>query len=427
VTRYASPRLRSYAALAASALAGALISGRPELVALAAPFLTFLAIGLTSAREPNVSTEVVAAAERGLEGDPIRLTFALSSPDAAADLELQLALPAEIALTDPPTNGAWRLRLDAGERRVLALQVRANRWGVHSLGAGRVRAMDPFSLFVWEWALAPAVQVRVYPRPERLRDSIAPRRTQLLAGNRIARRSGDGLEFAGIRPFVPGDRVRRVNWRATARRGVLHVNEQHPDRNADVILFLDTFEEARSGVAGTLDMALRAAASLAAAHLQLRDRVGIVSFGGVLHWLEPTLGGRAIYRIADALIQSEITFSFVWKTLDVIPPRLLPAGALVIGLTPLLDPRGTRALLDLRSRGYDLSIVECAAERFLAPPDSPQAELARRLWRLQRAALRTRLRGLGVSVAEWDPGESLSLPLGEVIQSRRHGWHHLPS
>jgi uncharacterized protein (DUF58 family) len=270
-------------------------------------------------------------------------------------------------------------------------------------------------------------QVRVYPRPERLRSLVTPGRTQLLASNRIARRPGDGLEFAGIRPFQPGDRVRRVNWRTTARRGALHVNQQHPERNADVILFLDTFEEARSGAMGTLDMALRAAASLAAAHLEVRDRVGVVAFGGILHWLEPTLGGRAIYRIADALLQSEITFSFVSKTLDVIPPRLLPAGALIIGLTPLLDRRATGALLDLRARGYDLAIVECDAEPLLAPPESPQDELARRLWRLQRAALRTRLRGLGVSLARWDPGQSLSLALGEVIESRRHGRHHLPA
>ena len=210
--------------------------------------------------------------------------------------------------------------------------------------------------------IEPSTVMRVYPRPEHLRALIAPRETQMLVGSRVARSRGDGVEFADIRPYVLGDRVRRVNWRATARRGALHVNEQHPERNADVVLFLDTFEEARAEQLGTLDLMLRAAASLAAAYLQRRDRVGVVGFGGVLQWLEPSLGERALYRIADALLQTEIVFSYVWKTVSAIPARLLPAGSLVIALTPLLDPRASQALLDLRARGYDLAIIECSPE-----------------------------------------------------------------
>ena len=371
MTRYASPRLRSYAMLASLALAAALLTGRPELVALAAPFLTFLVIALAIAREPSISVDFTVGAERGLEHDPIPLTVTLHGGQTATEVELQLVFPAEIELVEPVAGRAWHVRLEAGEARSLRLAVRARRWGVHRLGAARLRARDPLGLFVWEWALAPTAQVRVYPRPELLRSLIAPRQTQLLVGSRVSRLRGDGLEFADIRPFQAGDRVRRVNWRATARRGTLHVNDQHPERNADVILFLDTFEEARSGAGGTLDMALRAASSLAAAHLQQRDRVGVVAFGGVLHWLEPSLGARALYRIVEALLQSEITFSYVWKTIDVVPRRLLPAGALVIALTPLLDPRGAQALLDLRARGYDLTIVECAPEPFLPPRDRP--------------------------------------------------------
>ena len=219
---------------------------------------------------------------------------------------------------------------------------------------------------------------------------------------------------------MPGDRVRRVNWRATARRGALHVNEQHPERNADVVLFLDTFADLRSADGGTLDLALRAAVSLAAGYLERRDRVGVVGFGGVMQWLEPSLGERALYRIADALLQTEVVFSYVWKTVSVIPARLLPAGSLVIALTPLLDPRSSQALLDLRARGYDLAIVECAPEPFLAAPGSTTAELARRVWQLQRSALRDRLRELGVPVAQWDINQPLPAAVAEVITSRHH-------
>ena len=70
------------------------------------------------------------------------------------------------------------------------------------------------------------------------------------------------------------DRVRSINWRATARRGSLVVNERHPERNADVVIFLDSLAEARAAAEGTLEQAVRTAATLATRFLERRDRVG---------------------------------------------------------------------------------------------------------------------------------------------------------
>ena len=53
-----------------------------------------------------------------------------------------------------------------------------------------------------------------------------------------------------MREWAPGDRVKSINWRASARRGVLWVNEQHPERNTDVVLFLDTFTDVSERDAG---------------------------------------------------------------------------------------------------------------------------------------------------------------------------------
>ena len=124
---------------------------------------------------------------------------------------------------------------------------------------------------------------------ELLQRLVAPLDTQLATGDLVARARADGLEFADTRQFVPGDRLRSVDWRASARRGELIVNERHPDRNADVVLFLDSFAEARSDeeADGTLELAVRAAATLAGRYLERRDRVGLVTFGGILRWLEP--------------------------------------------------------------------------------------------------------------------------------------------
>ncbi len=185
---------------------------------------------------------------------------------------------------------------------------------------------------------------------------------------------GEGLEFADMRPFVPGDRVRSVNWRATARSGSLVVNERHPERNADVVLFLDSFAEARASDEGTFEHAVRAAATLATRFLERRDRVGLVAFGGFLRWLEPGGGLVQRYRLVDALLETGIEFSYAWKDVNVIPARTLPARALVIAVTPLLDERSVAALVDLRGRGHDLVVLEVSPEGHVRPrPTEPTA------------------------------------------------------
>src|SRR5262249_28614082 len=155
-------------------------------------------------------------------------------------------------------------------------------------------------------------------------------------------------------------RPRRINWRASARRGDLWVNELHAERNTDVILFLDSFAEVRAEdeAESTLDRAVRAAAALATHYLRHKDRVGLVGFGGVLNWLRPSTGLVQLYRTVDSLLDREIVLNYAWKALGVIPRRTLPPKALVLALTPLLDERAVGALLDLRARRFDLAIVE---------------------------------------------------------------------
>ena len=133
--------------------------------------------------------------------------------------------------------------------------------------------------------------------------------------------------------------MKSINWRASARRNVLWVNQQHPERNTDVVLFLDTFTDVKTSARGTLDATVRAATSLAHLYLQRKDRVGVVSFGGYLSWLLPASGTQQLYRIVDSLIQMDVVLSFATKGIDVLPPRTLPAKALVLAITPLLDAR----------------------------------------------------------------------------------------
>ena len=261
------------------------------------------------------------------------------------------------------------------------------------------RARDVLGLRSWEGeAGEPQRAARLSRARRRFARSIAPLETQVFAGNQVSRARGEGIEFADLREWQPGDRLRRVNWRATALRRSLWVNEQNPERNTDVVLFLDTFAEVRAEGRSTNDRAVRAAATLAHVYLQRKDRVGLVGFGGFLSWLVPASGMRQLYAIVDTLLTSEIVHSFAMRGVDVLPPRTLPPKALVLAITPLLDNRTAAALLDLRARGYDLIVVEVSPLELVAPePGSsararapPVAPLARRAPLALRAGRRPR-------------------------------------
>ena len=185
------------------------------------------------------------------------------------------------------------------------------------------------------------------------------------------------------------------------------------------MIFLDLFSEVRSGGEGTLDYAVRAAASLAEHYLARRDRVGVIGFGGVLRRLMPAMGSTQIYRIVDALIDSEVVLSHFWRGIEVIPPGTLPPRSLIVALTTLIDERPLDALLNLRARGFDLAVVEVMAEPFAVPGSHDAAQLAHRIWQLDRAATRLRYRRLGVPIVQWRPGEPLAPALAGDRQFER--------
>ncbi len=353
-----------------------------------------------------------------LEQDELEVELTVSADVPVERLELVLVVPDGLEVVSGAN--AQSLRLGWEDERTLELTLRCARWGNYGLGDVRLRARDRLGLTIWESRLDRKQRLRVYPLPETLRRIVRPVSTQLYTGNEVARQKGEGTEFADMRLFAPGDRVRSINWRASARRDELIVNERHPERNADVILFLDTFADARSGGRSTLDLAVRATATLAARYLERRDRVGLVSFGGVLRWLTPGMGSTQQYRIVDALLESEIVFNYAWKDVSVIPSRVLPPQALVVAVTPLLDDRAVEALADLRARRYDLAIVEVSPIGFTEPGESEADKLAHRLWVLRRDEIRARYERLGVAVASWSDDAPLDAVLEGVRAFRRH-------
>jgi uncharacterized protein (DUF58 family) len=415
--RVPTAKLAAYAGLTALGLVASLVFGFPELVVLAAPFALVAGAGLALAETPDPELSLELERERAIEGEELPLTLRIATAVPIEQLDLRLTMPEGLSLAEGENPVA--LRLPSGERE-LEYRLSCERWGAYVLGAVRVVAHDRFRVFRYERSLDFQLPLKVYPRPEVIKELLRPLETQVFTGNLVAREKGEGIEFADLREFVPGDRVRRINWRASARRGELWVNELHAERNSDVILFLDSFTEARRENESTLDRAVRATAALVELYLEHKDRVGLVSFGGVLNWLLPSTGITQLYRIVDSLLDTEIVLNYAWKDLDVIPPRTLPPKALVIALTPLLDDRATGALMDLRARGFDLALVEISPVPFVVPGREEHEQLAYEIWKLRRDALRGQYERAAVPVAVWNDEVPLIAALEEVRAFRRY-------
>ncbi len=116
----------------------------------------------------------------------------------------------------------------------------------------------------------------------------------LLAGDHRSLRLGQGTELAQIRPYVPGDDVRKIDWNATARTGQPHVRVHVAERALTTWLVLDVSPSMAWGTADRTKADVASGACLAIAHAATRgvNRVGVVTFGGPEEGYRPPTQGR---------------------------------------------------------------------------------------------------------------------------------------
>jgi uncharacterized protein (DUF58 family) len=417
--RRATPRLQAYIVLGAGGLLAGAAFGRPEPAILVAPLLLAALAGILFAEDPGLRIDVTAPSDRLLEGDDVRLDIRLQASRRVPWLEVALVLPPDLIAADGIR--ARGLQLEPGVPRAYSVLLRGRRWGNHRIQGVVARARDRLGFFAFEARIDPGLVLRVFPRPESIRRLIQPAETQASFGNQTSRRAGDGIEFSGVRPYSPGDRIRSVNWRLSSRRTELHVNELHPESSTDVVILLDTFTDLAAEDQSSLASAVRAVTGIANHYLRRRDRVGLIAFGASIRWLTPATGLLQAYRIVDTLLDATATVSVSWKGIDLIPPGSLPPKALVVALSPLVDERMIDALFNLRARGFDVAVIEVRPESYVAEPSDAFGATARRIWELQRAMLRDRFARVGVAVAPWSFAVPLEPALEEISVFRRQG------
>lgn len=409
-------KLAAYGWFVGVGLVLALAAGRPEIVILVCPFALALLVGLAIATTAAPSAGVELSALRVVEQDTVSILIEVYPWEPISRVDLAVNLPRGVRTRDGSVPARFILnRSTAGQVKPIGLQldVYCAQWGSYQLGPVVVRKSDPARLFTVENRISVPGPLRVHPRPETLRSLLKPRRTRALVGNRRSTGSGEGIEFADVRPLGPGEPARHVNWPVSSRRQGLWITQRHPERNADVVVLVDSFTEV------TYNQAVRAAVSLVAAYSAQRDRVGVITFGGMVRWVEPGVGIRHLYRLIDVLLASAPPTSYAWRDLRFLPARTLPPGAMVMAISPLDDERSRAALWELARRGVDLVVIEVPLEEIIRPGDDKRYHTAHRLWSLQRWARRRELTHLGASVVVWSCGRDLHSVIEELSSSRR--------
>jgi uncharacterized protein (DUF58 family) len=165
--------------------------------------------------------------------------------------------------------------------------------------------------------VSPLRALRADPTPERpgpgplpdallraLEVSIGRRMGGLLAGDYRSAVLGEGTELAQVRPYVPGDDVRRIDWNVTARTGETHVRVQLAERVLVTWLVLDTSPSMQFGTADRRKADVAEGVAIAIGHVATRrgNRLGLVTFGDRGPRSVPPRQGRlGLIGLLDAL------------------------------------------------------------------------------------------------------------------------------
>lgn len=297
--------------------------------------------------------------------------------------------------------------------------------GPLGLGRRRVRFDLPWEVVVYP----PLVSVR-------LRASVAEALRRRDAGMKPIRQLGEGRLFESLREWVPGDDLRHIDWKATARRGKVITRQYEAERRQQVLLVLDTGRlmtaEVAAGVA-RLDFAVQAALELAYAAAQHDDNVGIMTFAdGVQHFVAPERGRTGVRRVLDVLAEVEP------KLVEPDYPgafRYLAARnrkrALTVLFTDVIDRFASDALVanvaTLRPRHLPLAVTlrnpeldAVATQRPVTPRDAFRKAAAEELLHAREEAL-GHVRRAGVLVIDVTPERAAQAVVAKYLDLKRRG------
>jgi uncharacterized protein (DUF58 family) len=258
--------------------------------------------------------------------------------------------------------------------------------GAFRFGAVDLRCWRPGGWLIRQVRIKADESAAVYP------DVLAITRYQLMlrrgmrimAGLRRARPPGATTAFAGLRDYLPGDELRRINWKATARRDSPVVMEVEAERGQQAIIAIDCgrLMTAPAGLLSKLDHAVNAALLLAWVAQSQGDKVGMLTFSdGVRRFVAPQRGPAQVTQLNKVLydVKPEYTEPDFAEAFSHLALRV-SRRSLVIVLTDVLDPEASRDLVGhaIRlSHRHLVMVVAMSDPEVLAARNAPIERVSR--------------------------------------------------
>ena len=384
-------------------MAAAVFGARWQLIAFAAPLLGVLCSISWQRPVPTVQVHGKPDAQRCFESEQAHIMVWATETDGTSAVQVTVPDIAGMELDIAESDAAQAKTVTATARR----------WGRYSIGA-RVDVLARGGLLTGT-ATVGAAEVIVFPLTPPQQTPIP--QTELLdrLGAHLTRHIGPGVEYADIRLYVPGDQLRAVNWPVSARRGQLHVTQRLTDRAADVVVLIDGYRQPAGPATEATERVVRGAAQVVQTALRHGDRAGIVALGGNHpRWLGADIGQRQFYRVLDTVLNAGDRFE---RTTGTLAPRAaVPAGAIVIAFSTLLDTEFALALINLRKRGHVVLAVDILDR---SPFEDEQDPLVDRMWALQRSAMYRDMATIGVDIVSWPGDSGLEQSMGVLPDRRR--------
>lgn len=390
---------------AAVALLGAVIAASWQLVVFSAPLLGVLVSAPWQQTRTRIQVDG-GSPLRCFEGEEVVLTVAAFVERGHALLRCRPVDREGLSITVEASS-------DSGAAPAgLRMRLSARRWGRYPVTV-RVEALSPAGLAT-DTVELPVGELYVYPVTDPQRMPLPRTEMPERLGVHLTRKHGPGIEYADIRAYSPGDQLRLVNWRVSARRGRLFVTERLTNRAADVVVLVDTSLQAPGPATEALELSVRGAAQVVQSTLQYGDRTAIVCLGRAPRWLRPDIGRRQFYRIVDTVLGVGDEHVPVNGTLA--PHAAVPLGAIVVAFSTLLDTEFALALIDLRKRGHVVVAVDVLRGTPFADELDPTIA---RMWQLERAAMYRDMSMVGVDIVGWFEDTRLDQTMRLLPEHRR--------
>ena len=217
-----------------------------------------------------------------------------------------------VEISEEPTVAA--IRLEPGQRTTVEYHLRPTKRGDVKFGDTWIRVSGRLGLVCRQWKRPGSENIKIYPNLlETAKFNLMAKRGRLQQiGIRAARLIGAGREFESLRDYQIDDDYRRIDWKATARKGKLISRQFEVERSQNIILVLDVGRTMLAEIDGIakLDYAVNAALLLAYVATLADDKVGLLVFADKVEtWIPPQKGRAQVYRILDALYNAKATLA----------------------------------------------------------------------------------------------------------------------